>query len=173
MQFLNGRIISTFGFFNCIEAAKIKFFSICSYVRSPFFCFFIKRNPLYSTFICNWLSCILHILASCCNPKIAKSIVRSISIDVIYLSARPFIRHDGPGNPVRSVKHVVYPNNNIAAAVPTCYYLSGVAFPSFNAPTQCSCDRIIGKKGFELLDVWFGHDGNMATSRLCVKECFL
>lgn len=161
------RNVSCMRLFFSLVKAKIMVDVIRPYVSLPFLPFLMPRNPFYARLVGDWAFNIFHIFKSGCWTKIAQSIVRTVSIYMVYFIFRPFPMSDGPCDPMGAKKNIVNTDNDVTRPIKAGNRFSGLAFPLFHTPTQRSCGRIINKKLIEPLDFWMFHDGNMATS------CFL
>ena len=101
--------------------------------------------------------------------QIAKSIIRSISIDVVDLMRRPFIRHVQPRQPMREIQYVVQPNNIVPVFHTTARFPAGRATSAFCFPSKFAGVGIVIDKIAEAFGCKFVLHGTVNIN--CWREC--
>lgn len=104
------------------------------YFRKPFMVF--SPDARIPAFVIAAFLTVMRVFNVSGFAQIAKPIVRSVSVNVINLMRRPFIRHIQPRQPMREVQHVVQPNNTIPVFHLTARFSSGRTTAAFCFPSK-------------------------------------
>lgn len=137
-------------FFFGVKTTKINNFFVMGNLSNPTFVgFFHPEKAAYafqSMFIIAFAIC--PILAMRCFAQIVKSIVRSISIDVINLIFGHFSGHIKPSKAMGRIRFAIYFNVNVSLVfLKISSLIAYLHFWAGGCPPKNACFRIIRKRG--------------------------
>lgn len=148
--------------FRRIEQTYADRFVVDFYFCQPFAVFF--ANAKKAAFVAwLWFTIILRVFHIRNFPKIIKSIVGSIPVDMVDLLCRPYSFLMQPCQSVRQIKSVVQSDNHISVFGYAPCFSPDAAFPPRLSPRKHACACVVVK---QFAQSFWGHAVNI-NSALC------
>ncbi len=134
MIFFTRFLIGFTGLFGSGKQAQSNRSVIDFYFRKPFMVF--GPDARIPAFVIATFLTVMRVFNVGGFAQIAKPIVRSISVDMVDLLRRPFIRHIQPRQPMREIQRVVQPNSPIPVFHSTTRFPAGRATSALYFPSK-------------------------------------
>jgi len=163
MKSIRSRFICFVRFFFCVIMPKVIIYSIRFYVCLPKIPLSMPRHAFKAAFISYWFNGIFHILPSRSLTQVYQSIVRPVSVNVIYFILRPRTSIHGPNNSMRPKQYIIYSNHKISSMIFAFNLCTNFYFPTVHRPRKLAAFWVIREKTVKAFDGYRVHVGNMVT----------
>ena len=151
MQTFGSFTVREMGFFLGEERPKVYLSFVTFNLRNPsFFSFWhpwTKADTFQAMFVCMLTIC--SVLASRCLPKVLKSVVRFVTINVINYFCRHSAGYIKPDKPVRCIMFPINLKIDVSFMMQTTSFRPNSDFGARLVPVQVSRNGVVSEDGYE------------------------